>query len=160
MTQSQIKHIFFIITSCLLFLLDLALFSLLQHHSLHLLLCFFITLICQHPSNRLLVAPLLLLSLISYLDYEIFGWCLVYLVPTMALARFLDKQLRVKLIIPYLLLIFALFLKMFLASYMLGIDISWMHAFQLIFYNSLILSCFIMMWDLLQKIFGLDATIY
>ena len=160
MTQSQIKHIFFIVTSCLLFLLDLTLFAFFQHHFLYLLLCFFIALICQHPSNRLLVTPLALLSLTSYLDYEIFGWCLVYLVPTMALARFLDKQLRVKEIIPYLLLTFTLLLKMMLASYMLHIDTSWLHTLQLIFYNSIILSCFVIIWHYAQRIFELDATIY
>jgi len=160
MTYSYRKHIFFIIISSFIFLLDIVLFSFFQSHILYPLLCYFIVLIFQRRSNRFLIIPLLFLSCLSYLDCEIFGWCLVYLVPTMAFAYYLDKQLRVKIIIPYSLLFFALLLKIILMLYMLNIDISWIYALQLFFYNSMILSCFITTWKCIQKKIELDATKY
>src|SRR3990167_8419594 len=126
MTQSQIKNIFFVLISCLLFFLELILFAIMQQYEIYLLLSFFIALITQQPQHRSLIVPLGLMSMMSYLEMNIFGWCLVYIMPTMMLANYLDQHLRVKVIIPYLLMIAALLVKMGLGWYMHDITISFM----------------------------------
>ena len=151
MTQPQIKNIFFVVTSCLLFFLEIMLFALLQRNEIYLLLCFFIALIIESPQKRTLVMPLFLMSMMSYLEMNIFGWCLVYIMPTIMLANYLDQHLRIKIIIPYCLLAFALCLKMSLMWYMLGITISWIHAAQILVYNLVILKLCIMTGSYLER---------
>ena len=154
MTQSQIKNIFFIIVACLLFFVDLMFFALLQRHEVYSLLCFLIILIISKPQNRSLLVPLLLLSMMSYLEMNIFGWCFVYIVPTMFFANYLDQHLRVKIIIPYLVLTFALCTKIFLAWYMHGIAISFLPITQIITYNTIIIALFAWIDSHLEKKFG------
>ena len=143
MTQSQIKNIFFVLLSCLLFFLELILFAVMQQYEIYLLLCFFIALIVQQPQHRTLVAPLCLMSMMSYLEMNIFGWCLVYIMPTMMLANYLDQHLRIKVIIPYLLITAALCIKMSLGWYMHGITVSCMHATQILTYNTIVIALFL-----------------
>ncbi|MBV8660727.1 MAG: hypothetical protein JO129_01105 [Candidatus Dependentiae bacterium] len=153
MTQPQIKNIFFVVISSLLFFLEIMLFALLQRYEIYPLFCFFIALLVQSPQKRTLVMPLFLMSLLSYLEINIFGWCLVYIIPTILLANYLDQHLRIKIIIPYCLLIFALCLKMILMWNMDGITISWIHAAQIIIYNIIILKMFIIVGAYLEKRF-------
>lgn len=143
MTQLQIKNIFLIILSCLLFFVELFLFALMQQHQIYLLLIFFIAVVVQHPQKRTLLVPLLSLSVMSYLDIHVFGWCLVYLMPTMVLANYLDQHLRIKIIIPYMLLIFALVLSMVLGCIWYDIAITLYKATETIGYNILILTLFL-----------------
>lgn len=151
MTQSQIKNIFFAMLSCLLFFFELMLFALGQHYEIYLLLCFFITLIIKKSQHRTLVPPLLLMCIMSYLEINIFGWCLVYIIPTMLLANYLDQHLRVKFIIPYFLIIAALCIKMSLGLYMHEITVTWIHALQIITYNTFIIAIFVWISSRLEK---------
>ena len=143
MTQPQIKNIFFALASCILFFAEIMLFALMQQYTIYPLLCFFIILLVQHTKPHTLVTPLLLMSILSYLDVNIFGWCLVYSIPTIIFANYLDQHLRVKIIIPYLLLTFALYLKIFVAWYGHHIIISLIHATQIIAYNTFLITLFI-----------------
>jgi hypothetical protein len=154
MTQPQIKNIFFVVISCFLFLIEIILFALLQQYDFYLLLCFFITLVIQMRQKRALAAPLFLMSMLSYLEMNIFGWCLVYIMPTMMFANYLDQHLRVKTIIPYTLLTFALCLKMIIAWFMYNINISALHATQIIVYNTIIITLFVVIGSHLEKKFG------
>lgn len=139
MTQPQIKNIFLILTSCLLFFVEIMLFALAREYNFYLLLCFFIALLLQAPQKRTLVIPLFLMCMLSYLEMNIFGWSLVYIVPTILFANYLDQHVRIKIIIPYLVLTFALCFKMVTAWYMHGVTISMMHATQIIVYNTIAL---------------------
>ena len=159
MTQSQIKNIFFVLLSCLLFFLDITLFALMQHHDIYLLLCMFIALIAHHPQNRALVTPLFLLSAMSYLEINIFGWCLVYIIPTILFENYLDQHLRIKSIIPYFLLIFMLFIKISINSYIHGISPTYWHMAQNFSYNTAILSFFLMISSYLGKKIKSDEVI-
>ncbi|MDP3787837.1 MAG: hypothetical protein Q8Q60_00800 [Candidatus Chromulinivorax sp.] len=151
MTQPQIKNIFFAVLSCFFFFGELILFAILQQYNFYLLLSFFITLLTKNSQKRTLAVPLFLMSIFSYLEMNIFGWCLVYIMPTIMLANYLDQHLRVKVIIPYLLLTFALCLKMILAWYMHNIIISWMHATQIMVYNTAILTLWITIHSYFEK---------
>lgn len=151
MTQSQIKNRFFLIAPCLLFFMELAIFFLLQSHVIYLLLCFFIASINIYPSTRFSLLPIFLMSLISYLDYNIFGWSLIYLMPTMLLSRYLEKQIQLKIIIPYILLVSALLLKINIESYLLIISTSWRLGIQIMIYNVLILSVFIAIYHYFEE---------
>ncbi len=153
MTQPQIKNIFFAVLSCFLFFGEVVLFALLRHYDFYLLLCFFIALLTTMPQKRTLVAPLVLMCIFSYLELNIFGWCLVYIMPTIMLANYLDQHLRVKVIIPYLLLTFALCLKMILAWYMHNTNISLLHATQIIVYNTIIITLWIAIGSYLENKF-------
>lgn len=143
MTQSQIKNRFFLIVPFILFFLESAFFSILQTHIMYLLLCFFIVSINIYPSTRLSLLPIFLMSIISYLDYNIFGWSLIYIMPTMALAMYLEKQIQLKIIIPYILLINALLLKISIACSILATHTSWRFIASIIGSNMLLLSAFI-----------------
>jgi hypothetical protein len=140
MTQPQIKNIFLILTSCLLFFVEIMLFALAREYIFYLVLCFFIALLLQAPQKRTLVTPLFLMCMLSYLEMNIFGWSLVYILPTIIFANYLDQHVRIKIIIPYLVLTFALCFKMLTAWYMHGITISIMHATQIIVYNTMTLA--------------------
>jgi len=152
MTQPQIKNIFLILTSCMLFFVEIMLFALLREYNFYLLLCFFITLLIQAPQKRTLVTPLFLMCILSYLEMNIFGWSLVYIVPTIIFANYLDQHLRVKVIIPYLLITFAVCLKMISAWYMHGITISIAHATQIIAYNIIVIALFIAIGSRLTRV--------
>ena len=145
MTQPQIKNIFFAIASCILFFAEIMLCALMQRYEVYLLLCFFIVLLVQRPQKRTLVIPLFLMSILSYLDINIFGWCIVYIMPTIIFSNYLDQHLRVKTIIPYLLITFAVCLKMILAWFMHSIGISFIHAAQIIVYNTIVTTLFVAM---------------
>lgn len=151
MTQSQIKNRFFLIAPFILFFLELAFFSILQSHVIYLLLCFFILSINIYPSTRLSLLPIFLMSIISYLDYNIFGWSLIYIMPTMALAAYLEKKIQFKIIIPYILLLNALFLKINIACSMLKTQTSWKLITSIIGSNILVLSIFIIMCHQIAK---------
>ena len=140
MTQPQIKNIFLILTSCLLFFAEIMLFAVAREYNFYLLLCFFITLLVQVPQKRTFVTPLFLMCILSYLEMNIFGWSLVYILPTIIFANYLDQHVRIKVIIPYLVLTFALCFKMLTAWYMHDINISIMHATQIIVYNTIALA--------------------
>ena len=151
MTQSQIKNRFFIAVSFILFWIELSMFFLLHKHVLHLLLCFFITIINKHVPTRLLIIPLFLMSLVSYLDYNIFGWSLIYLMPIMLLSKYLDTRVLVKTIIPYILLASALLLKISISSYLLAIDTSWLYGIQTFAYNVIILYIFTTIYTYIEN---------
>ncbi|AXK60555.1 hypothetical protein [Candidatus Chromulinivorax destructor] len=151
MTQSQIKNRFFLIVPFILFFLELAFFSILQTHIMYLLLCFFIVSINIYPSTRLSLLPIFLMSIISYLDYNIFGWSLIYIMPTMALAMYLEKQIQLKIIIPYILLINALLLKISIACSILVTHTSWRFIASIIGSNMLLLSTFIIIYNKITK---------
>ncbi len=153
MTQPQIKNIFLILTSCLLFFVEIMLFALAREYNFYLLLCFFIALLLQAPQKRTLVMPLFLMCMLSYLEMNIFGWSLVYIVPTIIFANYLDQHVRIKIIIPYLVLTFALCFKMLTAWYMHGITISVMHATQIIVYNTFVIALFVAIGSYLEKLF-------
>ena len=140
MTQPFIKNIFFISVSCILFFLDLVFFACMQQHQVDVLFCFFILLIVAKPQKRSLIMPLLLMSIFSYLDVNIFGWSLVYIVPTIMLSDYFDQHLHVKWIIPYLLLTAGLCMKFELNFCMQNIAISSMHATEIIVYNTIALA--------------------
>ena len=140
MTQPQIKNICLILTSCLLFFAEIMLFAVAREYNFYLLLCFFITLLVQVPQKRTFVTPLFLMCILSYLEMNIFGWSLVYILPTIIFANYLDQHVRIKVIIPYLVLTFALCFKMLTAWYMHDINISIMHATQIIVYNTIALA--------------------
>jgi len=142
MTQSQIKNRFFLIVPCSLFCIELGMFSLLESHILYPILCFFIISINVYPSTRLLLIPIFFMSLLSYLDYNIFGWSLIYILPIMLLAQYLQKQIHVKIIIPYILLVSGLLLKINILSYNLNLTTSWRYKTCIIVYNILMLSIF------------------
>ncbi len=156
MTQPQIKNIFFAVLSCLLFFVELILFAGLQQYDVYLLLCLFIILLTKNSQKRTLAVPLFLMSIFSCLEMNIFGWCLVYIMPTIMFANYLDQHLRVKVIIPYLLLTFALCLKMILGWYMHSITISWLHATQIIMYNTMIMILWITINSYLEKKFPIS----
>lgn len=159
MTQPQIKNIFFAIVSCILFFAEIMLFAIMRRYEVYFLLCFFIILLVQRPQRRTLVMPLFLMSLVSYLDINIFGWCFVYVVPTIIFANYLDQHLRVKIIIPYLLLTFALCLKMILAWCMHSIGISLFHATEIIVYNTGIITLFIAISSCLGAEFNSETVL-
>jgi len=79
----------------------------------------------------------------SYLEINIFGWCLVYIMPIMALAHYLDQHLRIKSIIPYILLISTLFIKINLNAYIHGITPTYWHMIHIFIYNIAILALFL-----------------
>ncbi len=151
MTQPQIKNIFFILISCILFFIEIMLFALLREYNFYILLCFFITLTTEQTQKRTLVTPLFFMCILSYLEINIFGWNLVYIIPTIILANYLDQHLRLKTIIPYLLLTFALCLKIIIAWYMHGITISLTHATQIIVYNTVVMTLSLTMSSYLKK---------
>lgn len=154
MTQPQIKNIFFVVISCILFFVEISLFALMQQYNFYFLLCFFIALLSQMPQKRTLITPLFLMCMLSYLEMNIFGWCLVYIMPTIMFANYLDQHVRVKVIIPYLVLTFAICLKMIAAWYMHSINISWLHATQIIVYNTFIISLCMAIGSHLEKKFA------
>ena len=139
MTQPFIKNIFFLATSCLLFFIDLIFFASMQQHQIDLLFCFFIVLLITKLKKRYLIWMLFLLSIFSYLDTNIFGWSLLYLIPIIALQDFLDQHLHVKWIIPYSLLTAGLILKFALCLYTKAIALSWVHATEILVYNCICL---------------------
>lgn len=151
MTQSQIKNIFFFLISCLLFFFDIIIFVIMQRHDMYLLLCFFIMLLTANTQNRTILTPLFLLSAMSYLEMNIFGWAIVYIMPTMTLATYLDQHLRIKVIIPYILLSSALIIKMLLGWYTHSINISLHHAIEIFTYNMIIISLFISINSFFEK---------
>lgn len=153
MTQSQIKNRFFILISCLLFFTEISFFSLLHQHILYPLLCFFIIILYRYSATRLLVIPIFLLSLLSYLDHNIFGWNLIYIMPIIFLSKFFYEHLQVKYIIPYLLLIISIVIQMKILNYMNLAYYTWQSCFFTLFYNIIILKVFITIYNLLKNNF-------
>lgn len=151
MTQSQIKNRFFLIAPFILFFLELAFFSILQTHIIYLVLCFFIVSLNIYPSTRLLLLPIFLMSIISYLDYNIFGWSLIYIMPTIALGAYLEKQIQLKIIIPYILFLHALFLKISIACYILLTHTSYKLITSIIGSNILVIFSFIIICRKITK---------
>jgi hypothetical protein len=125
-----------------------------QQHQVDLLFCFFIVLIIAKTQKRSLITPLLLLSIFSYLDTNIFGWALVYIMPTIMLAQYFDQHLHVKWIIPYLLVTAGLFMKFGLNLYMRHVMISSIHGTEIIIYNTFVLAIFIMIQTWLENKFS------
>ena len=123
MTQPFIKNIFFIFVVLFCFFFDMLTFSIMQKHALDLLFCLFITLLMHEEKKRYLVLPLGFLCLMSYLETNIFGWSLIYALPTIFLFKYFDQHLRAKWIIPYLLMNIAMFIKIIVNYYMLHIFI-------------------------------------
>lgn len=155
MTQSQIKNTFFIALFILIFFIELALFAILQKHIFYPLLCFFIPIINLRPSTRLTAAAIFLMALTSYVDYNIFGWNLVYIIPVMILARYFDKQFYVKFVIPYVLLLIAFVIKIFLSHRLLAIDSSLSSNMYIFFYNTILLGFSIGCYFILEAKFQL-----
>ncbi len=151
MTQHHIKNIFFILITCMLFFLELLIFSLMQKHQIQPLLCFFILLLTQPLQKRVLALPLYLLCLLSYLDTNIFGWCLVYIMPTMACAQYLDQHLQAVNIIPYCLIFTAMSLKTFFCWYFNDITISFSSYLTIYGYNSALIIVLITLQTYLAK---------
>ena len=154
MTQSQIKNIFFALISSIFFLLDLMLFAIMQQHQIYLLLSFFIVFIIQSSQHRTVVAPLFLLSLLSYLDINIFGWCLVYILPTILFAHYLNQNLRMKYIISYILLFTALLLKLFLDSSIHRMTISSIYVIQVMAYNLIL----VLLLKIIQSYYNIKSS--
>lgn len=151
MTHSQIKNIFFTLCACLLFFIELSTYATLHRYDFYFQLCFFILLLTNHAQRRTLLAPLLFMSILSYLEVNIFGWSLVYCIPTITIAHFLDQHLRIKIIIPYALLICSFALKLVLGWYLHGIAVSWLHILQIITYNTSIITIGLAMSSYLEK---------
>lgn len=156
MTYPQIKNIFFFIASWILFFAEMTGYGFMQKYDIYFLLCFFITLTIYNTQKRTIVAPLFLMSVLSYVEMNIFGWCLVYIVPTIMFANYLLQNVRIKIVIPYLLLTFALCLKIIVAYYLHDITISWLHATQIIVYNTLILSVFLALSSHVEKQYTIE----
>lgn len=142
MTQQQIKNSFFICLSIFIFLIDISLFGLLHRHIFLLLHCFVILLMAQQYQNRIIFPPLFLLCLLSYLDTNIFGSCLLYMLPTLFLAKYFQEHLQTKIAIPYLLLISSLLLKKQSLFFMTQTEISWYNFVILTISNLLCLLIF------------------
>lgn len=155
MTQSQIKNTFFIALFILIFFIELALFAILQKHIIYPLLCFFIPIINQRPSTRLIAIAIFLMALTSYLDYNIFGWNLIYIIPIMIVSRYFDKQFHVKFVIPYILLLIALFIKASVSHCLLAIDSSVLSNFYIFFCNTIMLAFCIGIYFILEVKFQL-----
>lgn len=125
MKQKQIKNSLFICLSIFIFFIDLALFGFLHHHTLLLLHSFIILLIVDTNKNQFLLFPLFLLCLLSYLDTNMFGSCLIYIIPTLFLTKYVQEQIQIKVIIPYLIFFTSLLLKKLTLEYMSLTNISW-----------------------------------
>jgi hypothetical protein len=110
-----------------------------RQHQIDLLFCFLIALVVGKPQKRSLIMPLLLMSIYSYLDANIFGWSMVYILPTIMLADYFDQHLHVKWIIPYLMLTAGIGMKFALNFIMHGIAISSIHATEIVTYNMIAL---------------------
>jgi len=151
MTQYQIKNIFFICLTFFLFFADIALFALFQQHLLLILNCFVILLLINHYPRCFLMTPILLLALLSYLDDNIFGSSLIYVVPTVFLANYLHEHLQIKSIIPYILLITTIIIKKQSLILMHISHISWTTTIYSIIYNSIVLSIFILIHYILLE---------
>lgn len=151
MTQRSINTIFFIIASCCLFFIDIVIFACMQQHQIDLLFCCIIVLSSHAWQKRFLAVPLLLLSMLSYLDTNIFGWALLYNIPTIILADYFDQHLHVKWIIPYLTLTAGLLLKLSLYACMGHVTISSIYATQIIVYNMICLIIFLKIYKYIAK---------
>ncbi len=142
MTQQQIKNSFFICLSILIFIVDLSLFAILQQHLLLLLHCFIVLLMAHQYQNRIIFPPLFLLSLLSYLDTNIFGSCLIYMLPTLFLAKYFKEHLQNKTVIPYLLLITSFIIKYWTLNFIKIPQLSWQHCLMFMIYNLICLIFF------------------
>lgn len=107
MTDFAQKHIFFILFPMLLFYIQIFLYAIIQHNAIDLLLCWIIILTIQHNNKTVLIGSILYLSIMSYLETNIFGISLLYTMPLIILYNYLDEILQIKKIIPYVLLIVA-----------------------------------------------------
>jgi hypothetical protein len=155
MTESQIKKTFFAFISCLIFFLDLMLFAIMQQHQIYLLFCFFIGWIIPAAyQHQTMIIPLFLLCLLSYIDTNIFGWCLVYIIPIIAFSKYLAQHLRISYIIPYILFMTSMLLKIMLDFYCHNTMISLTHAGKLFVYNMIYLQIFIM----IKSYFHIEKT--
>jgi hypothetical protein len=105
-----------------------------------------ITLLSNSYTMTNLAFPLFFASLLSYLDTQIAGFSLIYLVPTLLYAKFLDEHLYVKKIIPYLLLLTALIVHAYAISWITATSISVSTIGTLLWYNTLCLFIFLIMY--------------
>lgn len=146
MTDSQIKNIIFIIIAFFLFFIEICLFSLCKSHIFLPTVCMIITLLSNSYTINNLIFPLFFASLLSYLDTQIAGFSLIYLVPTLLYAKFLDEHLYVKKIIPYLLLLTTLIVHAYAISWITKTSISISTISSLIWYNTICLVIFLMIY--------------
>jgi|GEM_PF-1507160 len=159
MTPSQIKNTCFVLFFIFIFFVELALFAILHTHTFYPLLCFFILLTNKNSSTRVLVSAIFLISLISYLDYNIFGWSLIYIIPIIILAKYFNKQLHIKFIIPYVLLIIGLIIKIVFEYYLLSIHILFQQNLYMLFYNTTLLFCCISIYNFFNNKLQLSSEI-
>jgi len=140
MTERRTNSIFFITICILLFLVDIGLFIFLQKPIFTIIDCYTIFLLSKTINgNKQIIFPLFLSSLLSYLHYDIFGLSLTYLVPTVLLAQYLAKQIRITVVIPFLLFFSMLIYKIIVLSYRLQIHYTLQSYVQITLYNLLFL---------------------
>lgn len=142
MTESQIKNSFFLIMPWLLILLELMIFALMHSHQIYLLLIFVIITMNKHDQAGSLINGLLAMTVLSYLETPIIGSWVLFILPTIVLGHYVEKRILVKWIIPYLLLAFAILLKIVMGSYLLHQTISWNYCTQIFFYNLIVLKIY------------------
>jgi len=147
MTEPQIKNIFFISMTSLLFFVDLSLFSLLQQHSIFILECFIIILLKSKNQIKIVSYPFLLLCFISYLDNNIFGSCLIYMMPVVFIAKYFHKNIRIKIIIPYILIIIMMIIKLQYFRWMFTVHYNLSSLTAMLFYNIICLTIFIFLYN-------------
>ena len=150
MTQQQIKNIFFICLSMLIFFIDLCMFGFLQQHLILPLHCFIVLLMAKYSEHKTML-PLFLLCLLAYLDTNMFGACLLYILPTLLLAKYCKEHLQITCIIPYLLLVASLCLKKIIFYYVCTMNVSWYNFAISIALNFFILAIFIIINHQIEK---------
>ncbi|MGZ6254989.1 MAG: hypothetical protein ACXWL5_03310 [Candidatus Chromulinivorax sp.] len=151
MTEQHLKNIYFFTLTCILFFCDILFFGLLNSNKIYSLLCLFIIIISKPHQHRTLLMPILLLSILSYLQVNIFGFAIIYLMPTMLIGYFLDQHLQAKFIIPYFLLMYALNLQRVINFYLQSIKTSYLFLSTTILYNICLIFMLIMITDYFEK---------
>ncbi len=142
MTDSQIKHIIFLILSLFVFFIEICIFSYTTSHIFFLSTCLSIGLINTSSRQRYIIFPFFFASIISYLDTQIAGFALLYLIPNIMYVQFLHEHLYVKKIIPFLLLNMTIITQACLTSWLGYTTISGIKIAYLVWYNSWCLAIF------------------
>ena len=151
MTEQHLKNIYFFTLACILFFFDIVFFGLCNSNKIYSLLCLFIIIISKSHQHRTLLMPILLLSILSYLQVNMFGFAIIYLIPTMLIAYFLDQHLQAKFIIPYFLLGYALSLQRVIYFYLESIKTSYLFLSTTILYNICLIFILIMITNYFEK---------
>lgn len=151
MTQQQIKNIFFIGISLFLSFCDILLFSIQQHHFILIMHCWIIILLSRKIVPELLILPIFLLSLQSYLDDNMFGSCLLYIMPGLLLAEYLEEHLQITTVIPYILLAQTLLIKKGCWAYLHIAHYSWIYIIYLFAYNCLCIKMLMIIYKYIIK---------